>query len=393
MKKRIMIRYAEMSTKKDNLMFFIDCLEKNIKEILIGFKVGIIKTKSRIYIDYKEKDQNNIILLLKKVPGIIGFSVAYLVETDIEKIKEMIIDIMNNYSFNSFKVVTKRSFKSFEYDSIEINKMMGEHVLNNFNVKVDVHTPDIIINIEIRDRVTTYIYLNEGKGLGGYPIGSNGKGLLMLSGGIDSPVAGFLSLKRGMQIDAIYFESPPHTSLNAKNKVIELSKILNEYSKDINLYVIPFSNIQEHIYKHVDRDYSITIMRRMMYRISEKLANNLNIKVLINGESLGQVSSQTVSNLYVINNVTCMPIIRPLICLDKLEIIELSKKIGTYETSILPFEDCCTVFVPEHPVLEPSLEKCEYFESQFDYNILIEECLNKVEKIKVSDYDRFEKLL
>lgn len=393
MKKRIMIRYAELSTKKDNLMFFINCLEKNIKDVLIGFKVRIIKTKSRLYIDYSEKDQINIIGLLKKVPGIIGFSVAYLVETDIEKIKEIIIDIIKDYSFNSFKIVTKRSFKSFEYDSMEINKMIGEHVLNNFNVKVDVHNPDVIINIEIRDRVTTYIYLNEEKGLGGYPIGSNGKGLLMLSGGIDSPVAGFLSLKRGMSIDAIYFESPPYTSLNAKNKVIELCKTLNEYSKDINLYVIPFSNIQEHIYKHVDSGYSITIMRRMMYRISEKLATSLNIKILINGESLGQVSSQTVSNLFVINNVISMPVIRPLICLDKLEIIELSKKIGTYETSILPYEDCCTVFVPDHPVLEPSLEKCEYFESHFDYNILIEECLNKVEKIKVSDYDRFEKLL
>ena len=223
-----------------------------------------------------------------------------------------------------------------------------------------------------------YIYTNEIKGSGGYPVGIQGKGILMLSGGIDSPVAGYLALKRGIDIDCLYFDSPPHTSIEAKNKVIELANILNQYSGNIKLLVVPFTKLQEAIYKNVPSEYNITILRRMMYRIATNISNKY--KVLINGESIGQVASQTLTSINVINSVTNFPIIRPVACLDKLEIIQIAKKIGTYETSILPFEDCCTIFVPKHPVINPKLEKCLEYE-KFNYQELIDECINNIEVI------------
>lgn len=393
MKKIIMIRYGELSTKKENKKYFLDSLESNIKKTLLNYNIKINKYESRMYIDYFSGDENIIIEKLKRIPGIIAFSVAYISKTDIEDIKNNTVNLVKELSFDTFKIVTKRVYKSFKYDSNEINNIIGGYVLNNLNKKVDVHNPTLIINIEIRDKENTYIYFNEYKGLGGYPVSSNGRGLLMISGGIDSPVAGYLSIKRGISLDAVYFESMPHTSLNARNKVISLCKTLNEYSKDINLYIVPFTKIQESIYKNVESSYIITIMRRMMYRITTKLAENLNIKVIINGESIGQVSSQTLSNLYVINSVTNMPIIRPLACLDKIDIISISKNINTYDISILPYEDCCTIFVPKHPVLNPTLDKCIEEESKFDYDSLIEDSLNNINKITISEYDNFDDLL
>lgn len=393
MKKLIMIRYGELSTKKENKIYFLDSLESNIRKSLSKLDIKISKYKSRMYIEYYDKDQNIILDNLKKIPGIIGFSISYAVKTDIDDIKNKVLEIINNFDFDTFKVITKRVYKSFEYDSNQINNIIGGHVLKNLNKKVDVHNPNLTINIEIRDKETTYIYLNEYKGLGGYPVSSNGRGLLMISGGIDSPVAGYLAIKRGIALDAIYFESIPHTSINARNKVINLCKILNEYSNDITLYIVPFTNIQEEIYKEIDKSYTITIMRRMMYRISEELCNRLDIKIIINGESIGQVSSQTISNLYVINNVTNIPIIRPLSCIDKIEIIDIAKKINTYDISILPYEDCCTIFVPKHPVLNPTIERCLIEESKINYGILIEESLNNIKKINIKDFNNFDDLL
>ena len=271
---------------------------------------------------------------------------------------------------------TKRANKNFEIKSMDFNNIIGSLVLKNFDCKVDVHNPDIVVHIEIREE--TYIYLNEIKGSGGYPVGIQGKGILMLSGGIDSPVAGYLALKRGIDIDCLYFDSPPHTSLEAKNKVIKLASILNEYSGNIRLLVVPFTKLQEEIYKKVPSEYNITILRRMMYRIATSIDKKY--KVVINGESIGQVASQTLTSINVINSVTNFPIIRPVACLDKLEIIEIAKKIGTYETSILPFEDCCTIFVPKHPVINPKIEKCLEYE-QFNYQELIDECINNIEII------------
>lgn len=393
MKKLIMIRYGELSTKKENIIYFLDTLESNIKKSLSNYNIKIIKYKSRMYIDFFDNDEKVIIETLEKIPGIIAFSIAYIVKTDIDDIKTNVLNIIKNINFDTFKVITKRVYKSFEYDSNQINNIVGGYILKNISKKVDVHNPSLNINIEIRDKENTYIYLNEYKGLGGYPVSSNGRGLLMISGGIDSPIAGYLAIKRGIALDAIYFESIPHTSINARNKVINLCKTLNEYSSDINLHIVPFTKIQEEIYKSIEKSYTITIMRRMMYRISEKLSKNLNLKIIINGESIGQVSSQTLSNLYVINNVTNFPIIRPLACLDKLEIIDIAKKINTYNISILPYEDCCTVFVPKHPAINPSLEKCIEIESKFDYEKLIEEAIKNINTINIKEHKEFEALL
>ena len=264
--------------------------------------------------------------------------------------------------------------------------MVGAYLLKNLNdLKVDVHNPEITLHVEIRDD-NTYLYTKEIKGLGGYPVGIQGKGLLMLSGGIDSPVAGFLASKRGIDIDCIYFDSPPHTSLESKNKVITLAKKLCNYGNNINLYVIPFTEIQLAIYKNIEPTYMITILRRMMYRISERVAKMTKSRIIINGESIGQVASQTLNSMYVINNVTSYPVIRPVACLDKLEIIEIAKNIDTYETSILPYEDCCTIFVPKHPVINPNLDKCIYFETLIDYEKLIDEAIENMTKIDVKNY-------
>ena len=276
-------------------------------------------------------------------------------------------------------------------NSMEVSKYLGGVVLKTLKtVSVDVHNPDVVINVEVRDR-NAYIYFDKIEGIGGYPVGSLGKGMLMLSGGIDSPVAGYLALKRGVRIEGVYFESPPHTSEAAKNKVMELTRKLTNYSGYIKLHVVNFTNIQETIYKNIPHEYLITIMRRMMYRISERLAKRNNCKVIINGESIGQVASQTLTSMASINSVTNMPVIRPVACLDKLEIIDIAKRIDTYETSILPYEDCCTIFVPEHPVINPTIEKCLEYEKLIDVDSLIKEAIDNTETIrietKVNDFE------
>ena len=380
MEKLILIKYGELTTKKGNRNLFINKLSDNIK---VDGK--IIKKRDRMYIIPNNFDET--INKLKKVFGLQGIVVAYKVNTNIEDIKNGVLEVLKNENFKTFKVETKRANKNFEIKSMDFNNIIGGLVLKNFDCKVDVHNPDIIVHIEIRE--DTYIYTNEIKGSGGYPVGIQGKGILMLSGGIDSPVAGYLALKRGIDIDCLYFDSPPHTSIEAKNKVIELANILNQYSGNIKLLVVPFTKLQEAIYKNVPSEYNITILRRMMYRIATNISNKY--KVLINGESIGQVASQTLTSINVINSVTNFPIIRPVACLDKLEIIQIAKKIGTYETSILPFEDCCTIFVPKHPVINPKLEKCLEYE-KFNYQELIDECINNIEVITNFEKD-FKDLL
>jgi thiamine biosynthesis protein ThiI len=266
---------------------------------------------------------------------------------------------------------------------MEFNNVIGGLLLKNIpNISVDVHNPEYTLKIEIRDK-NTYIYGMEIKGAGGYPVGVAGKGILMLSGGIDSPVAGYLAMKRGIKIECLYFESPPHTSEMAKNKVKQLVEKLSEFQPDIKLHVVNFTNMQEAIYKNINPDYMITIMRRMMYRISERLIRTRKALVLINGESVGQVASQTLPSMSVINNVTNIPVIRPVACLDKLEIIDIAKKIDTYETSILPYEDCCTIFLPKHPVINPELSLAIEYENSFDYQTLIEEAIATKETITI----------
>lgn len=389
MNKLILIKYGELTTKKANRKFFINTLDKNIKSILKDDDVEITKDRVRMYIK-TNKNLDDIVLKLKKVFGIHGIVVCHQVDNNIENIKEEILNILKPKSFKTFKINAKRADKSFPIHTMELNDLFGSFVLKNIECSVNVHNPDIIVSIEIRPE-GTFIYTEELKGAGGYPVGIQGKGLLMLSGGIDSPVAGYLALKRGVDIECLYFESPPHTSIEAKNKVFKLASILNEYSGNVKVHVVPFTKIQEEIYKNVKDSYIITIMRRMMYRIASEYCKRNNFKIIINGESIGQVASQTLDSMIVINNVTSLPVIRPVACLDKLEIIDIAKKINTYETSILPYEDCCTIFLPKHPVINPSLEKCLIYENSFDYEKLIEETINNIEVVTKfeNDYKEF----
>ncbi len=392
MDKLIFIKYGELSTKKDNRKMFIKLLLKNIRRKLEGLEVEINYTTARMYIKTTSKDIDEVVDRLKEVFGIRSIVICDRVNNNKEEIENKIKEIIQTLSFKTFKVETIRSDKSFPISSLEFSRIMGAVVLKNKECKVDVHNPDLVLNIEIRSE-GTYIYTKEVLGLGGYPVGVQGKGLLMLSGGIDSPVAGYLALKRGVDLECLYFESPPHTSLEAKNKVVKLASIIDKYSGNIKVHVVPFTELQEAIYKNVPDTYIITIMRRMMYRIAERVSKRRNCKVIINGESIGQVASQTLTSMSVINNVTNYPVIRPVACLDKLEIIDIANKIDTYETSILPYEDCCTIFVPRHPVINPELSKCIEYENLFDYETLLEKCIDNIETIKNLKNDNFSDLL
>ena len=385
----ILIKYGELTTKKDNRKFFIDTLENNIKTLLKEENIVIHKDRVRMYIECE--NALKISEKLKKVFGILSIVIAYKVNNNIEDVLKKALEIMNKDK-KTFKVVTKRADKRFPISSMEYSKNLGALILKNSNFTVDVHNPDITLTVEIRTN-GTFIYTDEIKGLGGYPVGIQGKGLLMLSGGIDSPVAGYLTLKRGVDIHCLYFESPPHTSMEAKNKVLKLAQILNNYSGKIKVHVVPFTKMQEAIYKNCPDIYMITIMRRMMYRIADIYAEKIGAKILVNGESIGQVASQTLNSMYCINNVTNKPVIRPVACLDKLEIIDIAKKIGTYETSILPYEDCCTIFVPKHPVINPVLSKCLMYEKNFDYESILKETIDNIEVITNFKQDNFEDLL
>lgn len=387
-----MIKYGELTTKKANRKLFINLLDNNVKNILNDYDIKISKDRVRMYIECFTKDLDNIILKLKKVFGIHSIVVCHKVNTNIDDILNKSLELILKDNYDTFKVDTKRADKSFEIHSMDFNNVVGGFILKNTHLKVDVHNPDVIIHIEIRVE-GTFIYTSSIKGLGGYPVGVQGKALLMLSGGIDSPVAGYLALKRGVDLECLYFESPPHTSVEAKNKVIKLAGILNEYSSHIKVNVVPFTKIQEAIYKNVPDSYIITILRRMMYRVALKLCAKKNLKVIINGESIGQVASQTLTSMTVINEVVNLPIIRPVACMDKLEIIDIAKKINTYETSILPYEDCCTIFLPKHPVINPTITKCVEYEKLFDYEELIDECVANIEVISNFEENSFKELL
>ena len=393
MQKLIMIKYAELNTKKDNIGMFLKALKQNITE-KIGDKATILFDKGRMFIKASDEHFDEVLLKVQKVFGIHEIMIGYETSsTDIEVIEEALLLVTRDLSFTSFKVETKRSDKNYPLTSLEISKHLGGVILKSRDcIVVDVHHPEVTINVEIR-KDHAYIYVDKIKGLGGYPVGTLGKGLLMLSGGIDSPVAGFLAMKRGVKLEAIYFESPPHTSVEAKNKVATLASILSEYGSSIKVHVIHFTEIQEEIYKKVPHEYLITIMRRMMYRIAAKVAYQNRCKILVNGESIGQVASQTLSSMAVINEVVKIPVIRPVACLDKLEIIELAKKIGTYETSILPYEDCCTIFVPLHPVINPELEKCIEYEKLLPYEELIKTAILHETILTNSSKKEFEDLL
>ena len=385
--KIILIKYGELTTKSGNRNLFINILYNNIKKALEGYNVRIIKNRVRMFI---ETDDNieEITNILKNIFGIHSIVIAHRVNTNIEEIESKVLDIAKSIDFKTFKVETDRADKTFAIPSMDFSRKVGALLLKNIdNIKVDVHNPEYLLKIEIREDYT-YIYEKEIKASGGYPVGVAGKGLLMLSGGIDSPVAAYLAMKRGIKLECVYFESPPHTSEMAKNKVKTLVEKLTKYDANITLHIVRFTDIQEAIYKNIDPTYMITIMRRMMYRIANKIMEKNNLLCLINGESVGQVASQTLTSMKVINSVTNVPVIRPVACLDKLEIIDIARKIDTYETSILPYEDCCTIFLPKHPVINPDINKAIEYEQSFDYNKLIEEAVNTREVIKIKKEEK-----
>ena len=386
MKRIIILKYGELSTKKDNINFFLKQLSTNIDNSIIDIDHKLYYDYGRMFIETDNIDE--VINRLKNIFGIYEIIVGYQsLEMDIEDIKNNILDLIKDKEFTTFKVETKRSNKNYPISSLDISKSVGAHILKNIpNIKVDVHNPDLLINIEIRQNEVLY-YSTGFKALGGYPVGTLGKGLLMLSGGIDSPVAGYLTIKRGVKIEAIYFESPPHTSEAAKEKVIKLARELSKYNGPVKIHIINFTHIQEEILKNIPHEYLITIMRRMMYRISAIIAYKSNAKILVNGESIGQVASQTLTSMNAINEVVKIPVIRPVACFDKLEIIDIAKKIGTYDISILPFEDCCTIFVPKHPVINPDKELCNEYEKLIPYDEYIYETIKNHEVIKVSIHD------
>lgn len=386
MNRVILIKYGELTTKKGNRKFFIQTLYKNIEKKLNGLPVQISKDISRMYIEFQDTDLDIILNKMQEIFGIHTFQVATKVDTDVEEIKMACLDILKRQSFSTFKVETKRSNKHFPIPSLEFSRQVGGLILKNMEqISVDVHHPDILLNIEILDHYS-YVYTEKYYGLGGYPVGTQEKALLMLSGGIDSPVAGYLALKRGIPLDCVYFEAIPHTSLEAREKVIALTKKLTKYRDKIHLHIVSFTKIQEEIYKNCNGDYTITIMRRMMYRIMEQLSKKYHALAIVNGESVGQVASQTLNSMNVINEVTNMPVIRPVACLDKLEIIEIAKKIDTYDISILPFEDCCTVFVPKHPVIHPTLKQCFINEEKFDFEPLILDAVETVQTLVIEEH-------
>ena len=386
-----MVKYGELSTKKANINLFLKQLKVNVEKALIDMNVEIKFDKGRMFITLNEDNFSEVSEKLKNVFGIHEYNIAYKLDTrEPDEIGEAVLSLVKDMEFNTFKVVTKRSDKKFPLDSMEFSRKMGGVILKGLeNKNVDVHNPDLMVNIEIRiDAV--YVYFNSERGIGGYPVGVAGKGMLMLSGGIDSPVAGYLAIKRGVKLECVYYESPPHTSPEAKNKVVELARKLAVYNNDVKLHVIKFTDIQTAIYQNCPHEYLITIMRRMMYRIAERISRMNNCKIVVNGESIGQVASQTLNSMNVINEVVKIPVIRPVACFDKLEIIDIAKKIDTYETSILPFEDCCTIFVPEHPVINPTFENAREYEKAIDFEQMIYDAIKGHEVIRISANEKTE---
>ena len=381
----IVIRYGEIGTKGKNKKDFIRCLFNNIRNSLKKYnELKFINRYDRMYVELNGKDPRELYSALDMIAGISSYSPVYLIERDLEVLKEKTREIINNVEFKTFKVDSRRADKTFEVESQKLNRIIATVILQNKEVKVDVHNPDMKYNIEVRGE-GIYVYYEKYKGIGGYPLGVGGRALVLLSGGIDSPVACFEMMKRGVTIECIHFASFPYTSKASEEKVFDLAHKLNVLQSNIKLHIIPFTKLQEAIYEHVDESYAITIMRRMMYRISELVAKRNNCLALVSGESIGQVASQTLNSMQVINNVTNFPMIRPLACFDKVEIIDLARKIDTYDISVRPFEDCCTIFTPKNPVTKPNIETAINYENKFNYQELIDEIMKNINTVIIND--------
>lgn len=372
----IIIFFGELSTKGKNIMNFIRLLGNNIKYALRDFKNLTYEIrKDHIIILLNGEDFSEVKKPLKKVSGIGSFALAKNVDKNMDAISEEAKEVYLLSKKTTFKVETRRANKDFPIHSDDVSRKVGSYILRSVETaKVDVHNPEVMIHIMIRLE-GAYVYAIKEKGMGGYPLGIAGKSLCLLSGGIDSPVAAYLMMKRGVKLECIHFAAPPYTSQAVIDKIHDLLHVLNEYQPDIKLYVVPFTELERKIYEVAGPSYCVTVMRRMMMRIAERIANKHNDLILSSGESIGQVASQTLPSMKVIEECCHLPMVRPLACTDKSEIIQIAKDIGTYDISIRPFEDCCTIFTLKDPVTHPSLEVVNKIESEFDWQTMVSDCV------------------
>ncbi|MGO4038911.1 tRNA uracil 4-sulfurtransferase ThiI [Staphylococcus pseudintermedius] len=382
----ILVRYGELTLKGGNRKTFVSQLRSNVKRALMPLKGYEVKAnRDRMYIQLEpEADIEEMMTRISKVFGVHSISPVLKLEKSMDAVYEHARLFAQNYEAgDSFKIEVKRSDKNFEYETFAIQRMVGGEVLkSNTSLHVDVRQPDHEMKVEVRlDAI--YMYDRIIPAIGGLPVGTGGKTLLMLSGGIDSPVAGMEVMRRGVTIEAIHFHSPPFTSEKAKEKVIELTRIMAERVGSIRLHIVPFTEVQKQIHKVVHERYTMTSTRRMMLRIADKVVYQIGADAIVNGENLGQVASQTLKSMYAINAVTNTPILRPLLSLDKEEIVQKAKDIGTFETSIQPYEDCCTIFTPKNPVTEPQFEKVLQYESGFDFEEMIDRAVGNIETIVI----------
>jgi len=380
LKTRILIRYGELSTKGRNKKMFTQKLASNIKKALVDYpQVKVIPDYDFMYLDLHEAPEEAVIEKVKPIFGIQSISPVYIIEKDMEVAKKVVLDLLGqeNLEDKTFKIMTKRSDHSFEMDTNQINLFLGDAVLEAFpDIKVQLKQPDITVRIDVR-REHLMVSLKTIQGAGGLPVGTSGRAMLMLSGGIDSPVAGYLAMKRGMEIQCVHFASPPYTSPQALEKTKLLAAKIARFGGSIQFLTVPFTRIQEEIKKSVPEAYLMTIMRRFMLRITDQLRENARALAIANGESVGQVASQTLDSMVAINDVTNTPIIRPVATMDKLDIIKVAEEIDTFELSIQPFEDCCTVFAPPSPKTKPKLEKARQYEQRLDVERLIKEAVGQ----------------
>lgn len=379
-----MIHFGELYTKGKIRRDFINKLRDNINHALKKYKLQIETKHDHIYLSkFNDTNLHEITDALQNISGIHAISEVIFMPRDLNLVKEYALTLVQEEKYISFKVVTKRKDKNFPMLSDQINRDIASHILRNSDIKVDVHNPEFTLRLEI-DFDAILVVGKRYDGLGGYPLGASGKGLVLLSGGIDSPVAAYLTIRRGIKIAAIHFAAPPYTSAEVLKKIENLASKLNVYQPSIRLYIVPFTDLQLAIYENVPHNYAITIMRRMMLRISQIVAKRHGFKIIVTGDSLGQVASQTLESLVVINEVTNYPIIRPLATVDKNEIIRVAKKIDTYNISILPYEDCCTIFEVPNPVTSPKLEDVLEYEKRFDFASYISEAIGGIQKVDIT---------
>ena len=387
---QILVRFGDLTLKGKNQRDFIQKEMNLIKSKLEGLNVKIIKAHERVYIDLLDEDYKLVLERLDLVSGLSSYSLVLTASKDLEDIKEKTLMLVKEEikGETTFKVSTRRADKKFPLESLEVSKIVAGYILsdNKFpNLKVEIHNPANELHVEIREE-GVFLFLNDIRAMGGYPVGIAGKGLLMLSGGLDSPVAGYLAMKQGIEIECLHFESTPLTSIESSQKVVDLCKIISKYSphNKIKLIMIPFKELHMALLDNVDDSYKITVMRRMMFRIADKMAHKRKALCIVTGESVGQVASQTLMSMNTINSVTNIPVIRPLVTTDKVDIIRYAHKIKTYETSIRPFEDCCTVYLPKNPATTPKIYQAEKYEETFDYKPMVDFCVENARILTIT---------